>query len=94
MQVLVVNVSADEIELRENQTVESDTYKLLKFKRTNSGTCINQRPIVDKGEIVFKNQVIADGPATDLGEIALGKNIRMGFMTWEGYNYEDAMLIT
>ena len=71
-----------------------DTYKLLKFKRSNPGTCINQRPLVDKGEIVFKNQVLADGPATDLGEIALGKNIRMGFITWEGYNYEDAMLIS
>ena len=66
---------------------------MLKFKRSNQGTCINQRPIVNKGEKVEVNTVLADGPSTDLGEIALGKNIRIGFVTWEGYNYEDAMLI-
>ena len=90
----VVYVSADEIRIKRDADGGIDTYKLLKFKRSNPGTCINQRPLVDKGEIVFKNQVLADGPATDLGEIALGKNIRMGFITWEGYNYEDAMLIS
>ena len=90
----VVYVSADEIRVKRELDGGIDTYKLLKFKRSNPGTCINQRPLVDKGEIVFKNQVLADGPATDLGEIALGKNIRMGFITWEGYNYEDAMLIS
>ena len=90
----VVYVSSSEIRIKRDVDGGIDTYKLLKFKRSNPGTCINQRPLVDKGEIVFKNQVLADGPATDLGEIALGKNIRMGFITWEGYNYEDAMLIS
>ncbi|ASW42147.1 DNA-directed RNA polymerase subunit beta [Clostridium isatidis] len=90
----VVYVSANEIRIRRDSDGGIDTYKLLKFKRSNQGTCINQRPIVEKGDIVFKNQVIADGPSTDLGEISLGKNIRMGFITWEGYNYEDAMLIS
>ncbi|MCI5726087.1 MAG: DNA-directed RNA polymerase subunit beta [Clostridium sp.] len=91
---VVEYVSGSEIRVRRDEDGGLDVYKLLKFKRSNSGTCINQRPIVDKGEIVFKNQVLADGPSTDLGEIALGKNIRMGFITWEGYNYEDAMLIS
>ena len=72
----------------------TDVYRLLKFKRSNQGTCINQRPIVTKGEKVEAGTVLADGPSTDLGEIALGKNIRIGFITWEGYNYEDAMLIS
>ena len=90
----VVYVSSSEIRVKRDVDGGIDTYKLLKFKRSNPGTCINQRPLVYKGEIVFKNQVLADGPATDLGEIALGKNIRMGFITWEGYNYEDAMLIS
>lgn len=90
----VVYVSSSEIRIKRDVDGGVDTYKLLKFKRSNQGTCINQRPLVDKGEIVFKNQVLADGPSTDLGEIALGKNIRMGFITWEGYNYEDAMLIS
>ena len=90
----VVYVSSSEIRVKRDLDGGIDTYKLLKFKRSNTGTCINQIPLVDKGEIVFKNQVLADGPATDLGEIALGKNIRMGFITWEGYNYEDAMLIS
>jgi len=66
----------------------------LKFKRSNQGTTINQRPIVEKGEKVEKGQVIADGPSTDLGEIALGKNLLVAFMTWEGYNYEDAILLS
>lgn len=90
----VVYVSSNEIRIKRDVDGGIDTYNLLKFKRSNQGTCINQRPLVDKGEIVFKNQVLADGPSTDLGEIALGKNIRMGFITWEGYNYEDAMLIS
>ena len=91
---VVTYVSANEIRVKRDVDGGTDTYRLLKFKRSNQGTCINQRPIVDKGEIVFKNQVLADGPSTDLGEISLGKNIRMGFITWEGYNYEDAMLIS
>lgn len=91
---VVTYVSANEVRIKRDIDGGIDTYKLLKFKRSNQGMCINQRPIVDKGEIVFKNQVLADGPSTDLGEISLGKNIRMGFITWEGYNYEDAMLIS
>ncbi len=87
-------VSANEIRIKRDSDGGIDVYRLLKFKRSNQGTCINQRPIVDKGEKVAKGQVLSDGPSTDLGEIALGKNIRMGFITWEGYNYEDAMLIS
>ncbi|NFS07090.1 DNA-directed RNA polymerase subunit beta [Clostridium botulinum] len=90
----VVYVSADEIRVRRDSDGGIDKYKLLKFKRSNQGTCINQRPIVSKGEVVAKETLLADGPSTDLGEIALGKNILMGFITWEGYNYEDAMLIS
>ena len=71
-----------------------DTYKLSKFTRSNQGTCINQRPIVTKGERVEAGQVIADGPSTSKGELALGKNPLIGFMTWEGYNYEDAVLLS
>ena len=70
-----------------------DTYHLLKFKRSNQGTCVNQRPIVNEGDRVEAGQVIADGPATSNGEISLGKNALIGFMTWEGYNYEDAVLL-
>ncbi|MDD3652724.1 MAG: DNA-directed RNA polymerase subunit beta [Desulfotomaculaceae bacterium] len=71
-----------------------DHYKLLKFTRSNQGTCINQKPIVKKGEKVIAGQVIADGPSTDSGELALGRNILVAFMPWEGYNYEDAILIS
>ena len=70
-----------------------DTYELIKFKKTNQGTCFNQKPVVSRGERVEKGQVIADGPATANGEISLGKNALIGFMTWEGYNYEDAVLL-
>jgi len=70
-----------------------DTYHLIKFKRSNQGTCVNQRPVVNAGERVTAGQVIADGPATSNGEISLGKNALIGFMTWEGYNYEDAVLL-
>ena len=70
-----------------------DVYTLIKFKRTNQGTCFNQRPVVKKGDYVEAGQVIADGPATSNGEISLGKNALIGFMTWEGYNYEDAVLL-
>jgi DNA-directed RNA polymerase subunit beta len=90
----VIYVSANEVKVKRDSDGGIDHYKLSKFKRSNQGTCINQRPIVSKGEIVAKGTVLADGPSTDLGEIALGKNIRMGFITWEGYNYEDAMLIS
>ena len=90
----VIYVSANEVKVKRDSDGGIDHYKLSKFKRSNQGTCINQRPIVSKGEIVGNGTVLADGPSTDLGEIALGKNIRMGFITWEGYNYEDAMLIS
>lgn len=90
----VTYVSANEVRVKNDVDGSTQTYRLLKFKRSNQGTCINQRPIVSKGEHVEKGQVLSDGPSTDLGEIALGKNIRMGFITWEGYNYEDAMLIS
>ena len=91
---VVQYVSANEIKVRRDELGIVDTYNLLKFKRSNQGTCINQRPLVEKGERVKVGDVLADGPSTDLGEIALGKNIRIGFVTWEGYNYEDAMLIS
>ena len=89
---VVEKVSANQIVIR-RETGERDSYKLLKFKRSNQGTCINQTPIVKKGEFLQKGDVIADGPSTDLGEIALGRNCLIAFMTWEGYNYEDAILI-
>ena len=89
----VEKVSANEIVIR-TKSGKKDSYKLLKYIRSNQGTCINQRPIVRKGDVLEKGDVIADGPSTDTGEIALGKNILIGFMTWEGYNYEDAILIS
>ena len=88
----VERVTGDEIVIK-NINGNRDTYKLRKFKRTNGGTCINQRPIVKKGEKVNKNDVIADGPSTQNGEMALGKNVLIAFTTWEGYNYEDAILL-
>ena len=86
-------VDAERIAVRRDDNNELDEYKLLKFKRSNQGTCINQRPIVGHGEHVEEGEVIADGPSTELGEIALGKNLLIGFMTWEGYNYEDAIIL-
>ena len=88
----VEKVSADEIVIV-TESGRKDVYYLIKFKRSNQGTCVNQRPIVNRGEFVEKGQVIADGPATSNGEIALGKNALIGFLTWEGYNYEDAVLL-
>ena len=85
-------VAADYIEI-EREDGGIDTYKLSKYQRSNQSNCINQRPIVAIGEQVKAGDVIADGPATDNGELALGKNVLIGFMTWEGYNYEDAVLI-
>jgi len=90
---VVEKVSARDIVIKRDDGGR-DTYKLLKYWRSNQGTCINQRPIVKKGERVEKGDVIADGPSTDQGELALGRNILIGFMTWEGYNYEDAILIS
>ena len=90
---IIEKVSADQIVLLGDDGVR-DTHKLIKFTRSNQSTCINQRPIVSARERVKKGQVIADGQSTDQGEIALGKNVLMAFMTWEGYNYEDAILIS
>ena len=89
---VVTKCSADEIVVTDNNGVEH-SYKLIKFKRSNQGTCVNQRPAVSKGMEIKTGDVLADGPATSQGEISLGKNALIGFMTWEGYNYEDAVLI-
>ncbi len=86
-------VDADKIIVLRDDGEGKDVYTLLKFKRSNQGTCINQRPIVFNGEHVEQGEVIADGPSTENGEIALGKNLLIGFMTWEGYNYEDAIIL-
>ncbi len=86
------SVTADEIVVHCDDG-HKDTYRLIKFKRSNQGTCVNQRPIINQGDRVEAGQIIADGPATSDGEIALGKNALIGFMTWEGYNYEDAVLL-
>ena len=89
---VVESVDADKIVVCEDNGI-MHTYEMTKFKRSNAGTCTNQRPIVDKGEKIKKGQVIGDGPATSNGELSLGKNALIGFMTWEGYNYEDAVLL-
>lgn len=91
---VVEYVSADEIVIRGNEDKKKYRFKLLKFKRSNQGTCINQRPLVSKGQQVLAEEIIADGPSTDNGEIALGTNLLIGFMTWEGYNYEDAIMLS
>ena len=90
---IVEKVTGDEVIVRNKNNV-LDKYKLRKFKRTNGGTCINQRPVVAKGERVKAGEILADGPSTKDGEMALGKNVIIAFMTWEGYNYEDAVLIS
>lgn len=86
-------VDAELIIIKRDDNQGEDVYKLLKFKRSNQGTSINQKPIVFSGEKIVAGEVIADGPSTDCGEIALGKNLLVGFMTWEGYNYEDAIVL-
>ena len=98
---VVERVDAREVYIREQKEIDGrlvngdlHRYKLLKFMRSNQGTCINQRPIVSVGEKIRKGDIIADGPATDQGELALGKNVIVAFMTWEGYNYEDAILLS
>ncbi|MCL5014655.1 MAG: DNA-directed RNA polymerase subunit beta [Firmicutes bacterium] len=90
---IVDRVQADKIVIRNDDHTVS-TYNLLKFTRSNQGTCINQKPIVHKGERVAAGQIIADGPSTDHGELALGRNVLVAFMPWEGYNYEDAILLS
>ena len=89
---IVETVEGNRIVIK-NEAGQKRTYNLRKFKRTNGSTCINQRPIVKEGEVVRRGDVIADGPATDKGEMALGKNLLIAFTTWEGYNYEDAILL-
>ena len=90
---IVERVSADEIVVR-NDNAQRDVYKLIKYQRSNQSTCLNQKPIVDLGQRVEAGQIIADGASTCKGELALGKNPLIGFMTWEGYNYEDAVLLS
>ena len=90
---VVERVTGDEIIIRKDDG-GVDKYSVLKFKRSNQGTCVNQRPIVYKGDKVVKGQVLADGPATDHGELALGYNVIVAYMPWEGYNYEDAILLS
>ena len=90
---IVERVTGDEIVIRKDDG-GVDKYSVLKFKRSNQGTCVNQRPIVYKGDKVVKDQVLADGPATDHGELALGYNVIVAYMPWEGYNYEDAILLS
>jgi len=97
----IERASANEIWLRRQETVDGKLvtgdivkYKLHKFIRSNQGTCINQRPIVRKGDVVKVGDILADGPSTEMGELALGRNVVVAFMTWEGYNYEDAILLS
>ncbi|MBO9600274.1 MAG: DNA-directed RNA polymerase subunit beta, partial [Cohnella sp.] len=98
---IIERVSANEIQLRrveiiDGKEVKGDIikYKLQKFMRSNQGTCINQRPLVKRGEVIKKGDILADGPSTETGELALGRNVVVAFMTWEGYNYEDAILLS
>jgi len=90
----VTYVSSSEIRIKPDKEDGLDVYRLIKYKRTNQDTCFNQKPLVEKGEKVKKEDVISDGPATDNGELALGKNVLVAFMPWMGYNYEDAILIS
>ncbi|OIJ21610.1 DNA-directed RNA polymerase subunit beta [Anaerobacillus alkalidiazotrophicus] len=98
---VVERVTAKEIQIRRLMDVNGnevkgdlDRYNLLKFVRSNQGTCYNQRPIVKEGNVVTKGEILADGPSMELGELALGRNVLVGFMTWEGYNYEDAIILS
>ncbi|MCJ7832185.1 MAG: DNA-directed RNA polymerase subunit beta, partial [Actinobacteria bacterium] len=90
---VVEEVSADEIQVKEKNG-KVKFYKLLKFRRSNQGTCVNQKPLVKAGDEVVKGQILADGPSTEMGELALGKNLMVAFMPWEGHNYEDAIIIS
>ncbi|MEG6617512.1 DNA-directed RNA polymerase subunit beta [Peptococcaceae bacterium 1198_IL3148] len=91
---VVEKVTANEVQIRADEDGRLDKYKLLKFTRSNQGTCINQKPIVSKGQWVDAEDIVADGPSSDLGELALGRNVMVAFMPWEGYNYEDAILLS
>ena len=90
----VSRVSADSVEVKYNNSNKVKKYKLYKFKRSNQGTCINQRPLVDEGQKLKKGDIIADGASTEAGELALGRNVLVAFMPWEGYNYEDAIILS
>ncbi len=90
---IAVSVASSEIVIKRKDNGMLDKYPLLKFKRSNQGTCLNQRPIINHGDEIKKGQIIADGASTENGDIAIGKNLLIGFMTWEGYNYEDAILL-
>jgi DNA-directed RNA polymerase subunit beta len=91
---IIVRVEGEHHPTQLSREVGSDIYQLTKFKRSNQNTCINQKPIVKKGDRVVKGQVIADGPCTDKGELALGRNVLVAFMPWRGYNFEDAILVS
>jgi DNA-directed RNA polymerase subunit beta len=91
---IIVRVEGEHHPMQLSREVGSDIYQLTKFKRSNQNTCINQRPIVMKGQRVAKGQVIADGPCTDMCELALGRNVLVAFMPWRGYNFEDAILVS
>jgi DNA-directed RNA polymerase subunit beta len=91
---IIVRVEGEHHPTQMSREVGSDIYQLIKFKRSNQNTCINQKPIVKKGDRVMKGQVIADGPCTEFGELALGRNVLVAFMPWRGYNFEDAILIS
>ncbi|HSB75556.1 MAG TPA: DNA-directed RNA polymerase subunit beta, partial [Terriglobales bacterium] len=91
---IIVRVEGEHHPTQLSREVGSDIYQLIKFKRSNQNTCINQKPIVKKGQRVLKGQVIADGPCTDQGELALGRNVLVAFMPWRGYNFEDAILVS
>ncbi|MGA9528260.1 MAG: DNA-directed RNA polymerase subunit beta [Terriglobales bacterium] len=91
---IIVRVEGEHHPMQLSREVGSDIYQLTKFKRSNQNTCINQKPIVKKGQRVLKGQVIADGPCTDFGELALGRNVLVAFMPWRGYNFEDAILVS
>src|SRR5262249_2173089 len=91
---IIVRVEGEHHPGQLSREVGSDIYQLTKFKRSNQNTCINQKPIVHKGDRVHKGQVIADGPCTDQGELALGRNVLVAFMPWRGYNFEDAILVS
>jgi DNA-directed RNA polymerase subunit beta len=91
---IIVRVEGEHHPTQLSREVGSDIYSLTKFKRSNQNTCINQKPVVKKGQRVVKGQVIADGPCTDNGELALGRNVLVAFMPWRGYNFEDAILVS
>jgi DNA-directed RNA polymerase subunit beta len=91
---IIVRVEGEDIETGESKEFGADIYQLIKFRRSNQNTCITQKPVVDEGQRVVKGDVIADGPCTELGELALGRNVLVAFMPWRGYNFEDAILIS